>query len=124
MQVCIYIDFEPLQVDEARANQLLADAADFFSEVFGNKPGDRINKWIGYIDEKLGEQQFFMGSTPNAVDFSFYSVFNLIKAKQNAGKAKDYTISPNLEGWVARVEAVPAVAEMLAEHDILPAAYL
>lgn len=114
----------PTQVDEVVANQLLADGGDFFAEVFGNKPADRVNKWIGYIAAKLGEKEYFIGSAPGAVDFSFYAVFNLIKAKQAVGKAEGYVIPPALEAWIARIEAVPAVAAMLSEMPILVSSYL
>jgi len=108
--------------DEFVANQLLADGADFLGEVFGGKPADRVNKWIGYFEGKLGGKDFFLGSSPSAVDFSIFSVFHLIKEKVRVGNpaVEGYAIPASLESWIARVQGLPTISAMLAEHPIMP----
>jgi len=111
------------EADEFVANQLLADNADFFAEVFAGKPAARINKWIDYIATKLGEKEFFLGGpAPSAVDLSFYGSFNMIKSKMAKGKheVEGFVIPANLDAWITKIGALPVVAEMLASVPMLP----
>lgn len=75
--------------DEFLANQLFVDIAGSLCDVLANKPSDRVNKWIAYLSNRLGDKNYFRaGDGSTAVDFSAFSVFQIIKDKQRLGKGE------------------------------------
>jgi len=127
--------------DDFVSNQLLADSADFLGEIFACKPGiilynyityyfisltiaiaDRINKWLSYFQGKLGEKEFFLGSSHTCADYSIFAGLYLISEKLRVGSpaAAGYTIPESLQKYMKRVHAIPVISEMLSSVPILP----
>ena len=54
-----------------------------------------------------------------------HQCFNLMDAKKAAGKWADYEMGPKVAAHLARMRALPGVADMLASGiPVLPAQYL
>merc|ERR1719330_1204708 len=63
---------------DAKAMQYCMDAADMLSEVFGKKPADRMEKWLGHFLKALDQYggPFMFGGKLTAVDYmAFQSIF-------------------------------------------------
>ena len=43
---------------ETKAKQLVADVADFMTEMMESKPADRLMQWFNYMDWKLQQSDF------------------------------------------------------------------
>lgn len=92
---------------KACASALLQDGGDFFTEVFANKPGERLNKWLDHFTAKLGGQDFFNGATPGAVDFALFPFLIVLDAKLGIGKCEGTVVTPALQAWRERLGTNP-----------------
>eukprot|EP00656_Telonema_subtile_P006009 TRINITY_DN1275_c0_g1_i3.p3 TRINITY_DN1275_c0_g1~~TRINITY_DN1275_c0_g1_i3.p3 ORF type:complete len:192 (-),score=69.31 TRINITY_DN1275_c0_g1_i3:88-663(-) len=104
----------------AKAQQIVADGGDLMSEVFGDKPAERLNKWLTYLDGMIGESGFF-GAELSFADFGIWPIIEVIHLKQAAGKLEGVEIPSKTKAWFETMSAIPAVAELVASGvPVLP----
>jgi len=107
----------------AKALQVVMDGLDMNTESGQDKPAERINKWYAHMTMLLGDKDFFCGATPMYPDFVMYMPFKMIKLKQAKDKWAGYEPGAKLEAWVARMDALPAIAE-LSKIPMLPDSFI
>lgn len=112
--------------DDAKAQQLVADTGDVFSEVMEGKPAERLNKWLDYVESNLQANGYFSKDGLTYVDFAMYPLFGIINMKLKAGKLEGVKIPAKLEKWTNEtMPAVAAVKEMNASGvPLLPPTFI
>merc|ERR1740117_602192 len=99
--------------DDAVAQKLVCDAGDLVEEVLANKPAERLNKWLTYVDGCLSPTSGFFLETLSYADFGMYAAISIIDLKQVHGKLPGVIVPKNLRKWHSEtMAAIPAVAEM------------
>eukprot|EP00658_Telonema_sp_P-2_P014695 TRINITY_DN155_c0_g1_i3.p1 TRINITY_DN155_c0_g1~~TRINITY_DN155_c0_g1_i3.p1 ORF type:complete len:220 (-),score=76.60 TRINITY_DN155_c0_g1_i3:315-974(-) len=111
--------------DQAKADQLVADAGDITGEVFGGKPAERLNKWLEYLAGNVKENGYFLESGLSYADFAIVPLLKVIAGKQSKGNLEGVVVPEPLLKWEERMGALDAVAELNASGvPILPDAML
>jgi len=110
------------EIADCQAMQLLADGSDLFTDIMGDKPAERINKWLAYLTSRLHASGFFFENVSYA-DFGLYIVIDAIVVKKAAGKFVEVELGEKLTKWYSEtMPAIPVVAEMKASGvPVLPA---
>lgn len=111
---------------DAKAQQVVADAGDFLTELMSGKPAERLNKWLAHLASLVGEEGFLAGPTLSYADFGLYPVLSVFDAKAAAGKLPEGVEVPEkLRTWQAMIGDVPEVKTMDATGiPVLPPAYI
>lgn len=96
---------------EVQAKQIVADAGDLQQEIFQDKPAERVNKWLTYVENKC-KGPYFLGENPTYADFGMYGPLAVIGLKQSKGKLEGVVITPKLKDWFEKMNKIPAVKEL------------